>query len=68
LQQELMTVEAAAAELGCSPAAVMQRIELGELVAVCIGADAMLVSKRRIGRIADLKRGKRSSHLPERQR
>jgi hypothetical protein len=63
-----VTICEVAAALQCSEAAVVQRIEDGESLAVSIGGDNLLVSKRRIDRIAELERVKRPSHLPARRR
>jgi hypothetical protein len=68
LRQELITIEEAAETLRCSQADVLQRIEDGELLAVSIAAETMLVARRRISRIADLEAGRRPAHSPERRR
>jgi hypothetical protein len=67
LRQELMTIEEAATELKCSEAAVMQRIADGEILAVAIGIDRLVVARQRVYRLRDLKMAMRPSHLPERR-
>jgi|SRR5215471_17013053 len=67
LKRELLTITEAADILHCTEAAVLQRVEDGEILAVSIGVDTMLVAKKRIDRIADLERRKRPAHLPKRR-
>ena len=65
LQKHLMTIRDAAVELQCSSDAILDRIESGELLAVAIGADTLLVSRRRVARLRDLADAKRPAHAPE---
>jgi hypothetical protein len=66
LQKHLMTISDAAAEPKCSSDAILDRIEKGELLAVAIGTDTLLVSRRRVARLRDLAEAKRPAHALER--